>query len=64
MHIAYSAVNAIITNHESQTGEHNNQTNSELILRYQAYTATCSKYTKEIADIQKYLPGWMPKFQY
>jgi hypothetical protein len=64
MHIAYSAINTVTTNQLSQAGEYNTQTNSELILRYQAYEATCNKYRHEIAAIQKYLPGWVPKFQY
>jgi len=30
--------------------------------RYQAYQTICHKYRREIADIQKYIPGWQPKF--
>ena len=34
----------------------------QLRLRYEAYQAVCKKYRNEIADIQKYLPGWTPSF--
>lgn len=30
--------------------------------RYQAYQTICQKYRREIADIQKYIPGWQPRF--
>lgn len=57
MHLAYSAI--------SQTNNNQNlsQTDNERLLRYQAYQQTCEKYRHEIAAIQKYLPGWLPKFQ-
>jgi hypothetical protein len=61
MYIAYSALQTIAQPAETQTNE-NNFTN-ELTLRYQAYQTICSKYTREIAAIQKYLPGWQPAFR-
>jgi hypothetical protein len=35
----------------------------QLQQRLESYHATCQKYSKEIAAIQKYLPGWMPMFE-
>ncbi|MDB5131736.1 MAG: hypothetical protein JWR02_1485 [Mucilaginibacter sp.] len=61
MYLAYSAINASST--QPQTGEQHEQINSEIALRYQAYQNVCNKYSHEIAAIQKYLPGWMPKFR-
>jgi len=58
MHIAYSALN---NNHQQQN--QTSQPENELQLRYRAYQTACSKYSSEIAAIQKYLPGWMPKFR-
>jgi hypothetical protein len=62
MYLAYSAIN---TNPlpQPQTGEQYEQNNSEIDLRYQAYQNVCDKYRHEIAAIQKYLPGWVPKFR-
>lgn len=34
--------------------------NLEQQLRYQAYRDICNKYRREIAAIQKYMPGWQP----
>lgn len=34
----------------------------ELQQRYEGYQLACTKYRQEIAAIQKYLPGWAPKF--
>ena len=62
MYIAYSAVTDI-NNLSHQTP--NNQLAShenEIQLRYQAYQYTCNKFSNEIAEIQKYIPGWLPKF--
>ncbi|MEN0053650.1 MAG: hypothetical protein AAGC65_08270 [Mucilaginibacter sp.] len=60
MYIAYSALQlSSIDNQENIKI----QTEHEPLLRYQAYLAACAKYTKEIADIQKYIPGWMPDFR-
>jgi len=59
MHLAYSAVSA--STNDQQNNRHD--TDHELVLRYEAYQAACDKYRHEIASIQKYLPGWMPKFR-
>ena len=60
MYIAYSSLQQ-----PSVDNQQNNpiQTDHEPTLRYRAYQAACAKYSKEIADIQKYLPGWMPAFR-
>jgi hypothetical protein len=63
MHLAYSAINTITTSQHPQNNGLEDQTNNEMMIRYQAYQNTCNKYTHEIAAIQKYMPGWMPKFQ-
>jgi len=55
MYIAYSAINP------SQQQDPSAEPNNERMLRYQAYQAACSKYSQQIAAIQKYLPGWLPK---
>jgi hypothetical protein len=57
MHIAYSALNQ--NNNQNQ----GNQSQTELQQRYEAYQVICNKYSREIAAIQKYLPGWTPKFR-
>ncbi|MGN6398748.1 MAG: hypothetical protein ACTHMI_24485 [Mucilaginibacter sp.] len=57
MHLAYSAINQ--ANNHLQTGKQT-QPDNERMLRYQAYQQTCEKYRREIAAIQKYLPGWLP----
>jgi len=59
MHLAYSAIAA---NNNQPTGTQH-QTDNEQLLRYQAYQQTCEKYRNEIAAIQKYIPGWLPKFR-
>lgn len=59
MYIAYSAL------HEAQLQIINQTqaaTNPQHALRLQAYQATCQKFNKEIAAIQKYLPGWAPAY--
>jgi hypothetical protein len=60
MYLAYSAIN---NTDNSQQQNNQSETDNELLLRYQAYQTTCNKYSHEIASIQKYLPGWMPKFR-
>jgi len=60
MYIAYSAI--------QKQNDHDllNSTfppHHEQLIRYQAYIETCSKYSEEIAAIQKYLPGWTPTFR-
>jgi hypothetical protein len=59
MYIAYSALNQ----HNNQLQNQSNQPQTELQQRYEAYQITCNKYSREIAAIQKYMPGWMPKFR-
>jgi len=60
MYIAYSALHDLNTqneqNNQNQTAANQPQ------KRNQAYRTICSKYRREIADIQKYIPGWQPKF--
>lgn len=63
MHIAYLSVDTIDPNLISLTDELDKQTHNEAQLRYLAYQRVCSKYSDEIASIQKYIPGWMPKFR-
>jgi hypothetical protein len=60
MYIAYSALQKPSVDNQSNNTA---QTDHEPSLRYYAYLAACAKYSKEIADIQKYLPGWMPAFR-
>ncbi|WP_461451118.1 hypothetical protein [Mucilaginibacter sp.] len=60
MYIAYSALQA--ASQHGATKQAESQSN-EVHLRYQAYQATCSKYQREIAEIQKYFPGWTPAFR-
>ena len=57
MHIAYSALSQLPAATKNKT-----PLSKELTLRYNAYRRTCNKYSHEIAAIQKYLPGWQPKF--
>ncbi|MBD1394586.1 hypothetical protein [Mucilaginibacter glaciei] len=54
MHIAYSALRP--TNKTELKS-------NELQQRLDAYQAICEKYSREIAAIQKYLPGWTPAFE-
>jgi hypothetical protein len=56
MHIAYSA----LQNTTLQQMADNAPAIRQHSIRLEAYQATCSKYRKEIAAIQKYLPGWVP----
>ena len=60
MYLAYSAMSAI--NNQPQSMEAEEHINHEIALRYKAYQATCNKFSREIAAIQQYMPGWMPKF--
>ena len=59
MYLAYSALNQ----QAETTSQHHYQPNNELQLRYQAYQETCNKYHGHIAEIQKYFPGWVPRFR-
>lgn len=62
MHIAYSAIRQISSDH---SGILKNAADElpESLIRYQAYEAACQKLNKEIIAIQKYIPGWMPAFR-
>ncbi|MES2377493.1 MAG: hypothetical protein V4553_12980 [Bacteroidota bacterium] len=58
MHIAYSAI--------QNTTPHNLGNQATAIrqhsIRLDAYQATCSKFSKEITAIQKFIPGWVPAY--
>ncbi len=62
MHLAYSAISTNASNQQQSIAEER-QPDNELMLRYQAYQIACDKYRREIAAIQKYIPGWVPKFR-
>jgi hypothetical protein len=55
MHLIYSAI-------RDQT-KTLNQPETELTLRYRAYLEACNKHKDLIAEIQKHLPHWTPRFQ-
>ena len=58
MYLVYSAINNINTkSHEITEGP-------IIKMRYRAYQQACKKHKKEIAQIQKYIPGWYPKFDH
>lgn len=57
MHIAYSAIQNSAPQQPTQPAVKQQQN-----IRLRAYQATCSKYSKEIAAIQKYIPGWLPAY--
>lgn len=56
MHIAYSA----LKNTPQQIPAANQTATEQLSARFKAYQAVCNKYSKEIAAIQQYIPGWAP----
>lgn len=58
MYIAYSALN----NNDNKSQEHTDDPLTQ--LRYRAYKQACEKHRHNIAQIQKYMPGWLPKFDY
>jgi hypothetical protein len=60
MHLAYSAISP---NNDNQRQKIQSQPHNEILLRYQAYQAACNKYSREIAAIQKCIPGWAPQFR-
>ena len=62
MHIAYSALTDPASA-QQQTKNKKHLTNTTL-LRYEAYQATCQKFSEEISQVQKYFPGWLPKFHH
>jgi hypothetical protein len=57
MHIAYSAFN-------DDNKSHQNIDDPETQIRYRAYQQACEKHKQNIVQIQKYIPGWFPKFDY
>ena len=61
MHLAYSAIGTL--NNNQPSGIQLNEPESEIQLRYNAYKTTCDKFSREIAAIRKYIPGWAPKFR-
>jgi hypothetical protein len=63
MHIAHSAIRIIAANLHSSVDDQDDQNKSEIMIRYLAYQTVCNKYSKEIASIQKYIPGWAPQFR-
>jgi hypothetical protein len=63
MHLAFSAINTINNSQHQLNNGQQDPTNVDLLLRYQAYQTACDKYSQEIAAIQKYIPGWLPKFR-
>ncbi|ASU33162.1 hypothetical protein [Mucilaginibacter xinganensis] len=62
MHLAYSAIAKTHTNPQ-QSRSHQQEPENEALLRYRAYQQVCINFSHEIEAIQKYLPGWMPKFR-
>jgi len=63
MYIAYSALRHQPAAKARPTETENSGTlTPELLLRYEAFQNICNKYRREIADIQKFLPEWQPKF--
>jgi hypothetical protein len=60
MYIAYSALRD--PNPQNEQNNQNQTAANQPQNRNQAYQNICTKYSREIADIQKYLPGWQPKF--
>ena len=62
MNIAYSAL-AQEQNFYQPEKSTVQRTDNEVKIRYMAYLQACNKLNTEIAAIQKYFPGWMPKFQ-
>ncbi|MBD1384008.1 hypothetical protein IDJ75_01870 [Mucilaginibacter rigui] len=57
MYIAYSALRT-----KPKKGKPD-LLSKELTQRYQGYQNACTKYKAEIAEIQKYIPGWLPPFE-
>ena len=58
MYIAYSALK------NEKTGGREPIEDPTTQIRYRAYQQVCEKHKREIAQIQQYLPGWFPKFDY
>jgi hypothetical protein len=55
MYLAYSALRTTDQNTEDRI-----KVETESQLRYHAYQTACSKYSRHIAVIRQYLPGWVP----
>ena len=63
MYIAYSALRHPPVAQAPPTETENPEAlTPDLLLRYEAFQNICNKYRREIADIQKFLPEWQPKF--
>jgi hypothetical protein len=62
MYIAYSALRETDARPQKQTNEEILQ-HDTYALQLQGYLAACAKYSREIAAIQQYLPGWMPELK-
>jgi hypothetical protein len=60
MHLVHSAFNITITETFSQNALRHQQAADDSTARNMAYQSVCNKYSREIAAIQKYIPGWMP----
>jgi hypothetical protein len=60
MQLVHSFLNTDFTNPQSGLYEQQKQNTDETSVRFLAYIATRIKYRQQIADIQKYIPGWLP----
>jgi hypothetical protein len=58
MHLAYSA----LQDNSRKTSQNKTINDHHLSIRFKAYQSACNKYSKEIAEIQKYIPGWAPAY--
>jgi hypothetical protein len=58
MHLVYSAISVTDNTKTTKPGPM-----GDVLLRYRAYLEVCNKYSHEIAEIQKRIPGWAPKFR-
>lgn len=57
MYLAYSA---LPTEEPGDNETKNNMMTREFQERFDAYREVCHKFRHEIAEIQRFLPGWMP----
>jgi hypothetical protein len=58
MHLVYSAISVTENTKPNKHGQLGDE-----LLRYHAYLEVCNKYSREIAEIQKRIPDWAPKFR-
>lgn len=58
MHIVYT----LTRENQAQPKSGRITDNDQTLIKLKAYYAACNKYSKEITEIQKYLPGWVPPF--